>query len=233
MSTHGFFHVALMEGFGGMLVATEMHGRILQSGLYDNTDKIHVVILGDRAQSDTLIDYIFSRHSKYEVVHYSPNLSEWEWPTLKAIKEHCKDHDDDVWYVHTKGASNCRPDVPPHIQRNLRSWRGVMCHDVMNRHYECKELLKEYDAVGPLLETTRWVPHFVGNFWWARASHIRTLLDIPNEHSSARAYAEAWIGLREGSKLKGLSELRAYDCYDFSGVYGNEGVFHGYPGATI
>lgn len=231
-ATVGFFHVAFMNGFGGLLVAAEMHGRIMQSGLYDSSDAIKVVLLGDSAQAQEFKSYVLDRHAKYEVVHISPDIQEWEWPTLKAMSEYCKVVDCDVWYAHTKGASNCRPDVHPYIQRNIRSWRGVMCHDIMTQHSLCKELLKEFDAVGPLLSLDRWVPHFVGNFWWATADHIRTLPSIPYELSNERAYAEAWIGSREGANLRGLTELVDYDCYDFQGKYTPNGVFFGLNGAS-
>lgn len=229
--TIGFFHVALMEGLGGLTVAAEMHGRLLSSGLYAATDKIVVSILGDVRQAEHLVDYVFSRYDKYQVAHVSENLREWEWPTLASIKNVCSRVDCDVWYVHTKGASNCRPDVPGHIQRNIRNWRGVMCHDVMDQHDVCKYLLKEYDAVGPLLyDGNEHVPHFVGNFWWTKSSHVAKLAPVSGTLIEGRADAEAWVTRAEG-KYKGLSALRVYDCYDFQGVFSEKGVFYGMKGA--
>ena len=231
--THGFFHVALMNGFGGLAIALEMHGRVLESGLYDASDRIHVGIVGDLSQASFLMDYVFTRYSKYAVEHISPNTLEFEWPTLQKMQEHCKANEDDVWYAHTKGARNCRPDVPNRIQKNIRDWRGVMCHEVMSKHAECKQLLQEHDAVGPLLSVDKWSPHFVGNFWWARASHIRKLFEIPNEKLKEREYAEAWIGMVEGANLFGTTPTLPYDCYDFSNTHGEEGIFKGMPGACL
>lgn len=232
--TVGFFHVALMNGLGGLMVASEMHGRIMESGLYDATDSIKVSILGDMSQAQVFCDYVLNRHSKYVIHHVSPSLEEWEWPTLDALNSYCKDNTCDVWYAHTKGASNCRPDVPSHIQRNIRSWRGVMCHDIMTRHQECKRLLEENDAVGPLLSLDKPSgPHFVGNFWWATSDHIRSLPPISPERHSLRWFAENWIGSNPLAKLKGLTDLVAYDCYDFTGIYANKGgVFNGLAGAS-
>lgn len=234
--TYGFFHVALMEGLGGLMIASEMHGRLLQSGLYDKTDKIIVCILGDQQQAHTLLDYVFSRYPKYLVQYVSPNLNLWEWPTLGCLRDCCRDNpESDVWYIHTKGASNCRPDVPQYLQSNIRNWRGVMCHEIMNRADTCKDMLASgYDAVGPLLSTDRPSgPHFVGNFWWATAAHINSLPPLSVEDICGRSFAENWVGGNPKAKLGNLVPLLAYDCYDFQGKFFPNGVFEGYKGSCI
>lgn len=220
--------MALMQGLGGLTVAAEMHGRIMQSGIYEASEKIYVSILGDIQQAQHLVDYVFSRHQKYVVAVVDPDLTLWEWPTLQAMRGYCEAHDCDVWYVHTKGASNCRPDVPPYIQKNIRDWRAVMSRDVLGRHAECKRLLSEgSDAVGPLLSTGMPSgPHFVGNFWWATSAHIRSLQLITPELSKDRNPAESWIGTRMGAVLTGMTLLTQYDCYDFEGRKYPQGVFH-------
>lgn len=226
-NTTGYFHIALMHGLGGLMIASEMHGRLLDSGLYDATDIINVTILGDLKQADAIIDYIFSRYNKYHIRIIDNNLTLFEWPTLSSIYNDCKICANDVWYIHTKGASNCRPDVPKWIQHNLRSWRSVMSYHVIFLHKSCKNLLSSgYDAVGPLFVEKP--PYFAGNFWWAKASHIQTL----KEPLGTRNEAEGWIGTNPKANFFSLCPfpIPGIDLYDFKCKYGDIGVFKGVPG---
>jgi hypothetical protein len=227
-NTTGYFHVALMNGLGGLMVASEMHGRLLDSGLYDATEKINVTILGDSVQEKAINDYIFSRYSKYQVRFISSDLTLYEWPTLKFIYDDAKESENDVWYIHTKGASNCRPDVPAWIQHNIRSWRGVMSYWVINQHKECKKRLTLFDAVGPLI--VKDPPYFAGNFWWASARYIRRL----KKPEGTRNEAEGWIGTCEKSLFSSMCPfpILGIDLYDFQCKYGDAGVFRGILGGT-
>jgi hypothetical protein len=230
--TYGFFHVALMQGLGGLMIASEMHGRLQESGLYAASDKIIVSIVGDQEQARVIFEYIFARYPKYDVQFVSGDIRHYEWPALIRLRDQCLKENCDVWYAHTKGASNCRPDVPGHIQRNIRNWRGVMCYDLMTRHKESKELLKEYGAVGSFLSTDKPSgPHFVGNFWWATSDHINSLPPLTDELTANRMYAESWVGTNHAAKMHGMSVLPDYDCYDFHSRHQPNGVFYGMPGA--
>ena len=229
MAIRGYFHVCLMHGINGSLVASEMHGRILQSGLYDASESISVTILSeDQAQALHLKSYIWDWYPKYNVRHVSMNLGEWEWPTIRMIKEDCRTGDDLVWYAHTKGVSNCRSDVAEYTQSNIRNWRGVLCEALMD-HRSAVELLGtgQFSAVGPLfVEKSRAPlghPHFAGNFWWATSQHVRELPALSDEWVSNRNRAEEYIGSGTG-RLGPLSSCgKTYDLYDFAGEYEKEG----------
>lgn len=220
-----------MHGISGALVASEMHGRFLDSGLYDATEKINLTILGDLNQTNTLVDYIFSRYNKYHFRFLSRDLELFEWPTLSAIYDDAKKSDFDLWYVHTKGVSNCRPDVPSWIQHNLRSWRGVMSYYVIKQHEHCKRMLNSgIDAAGPLFVSDP--PYFAGNFWWSKSSHIKTLA-LPK---GSRNEAEGWIGTNKNAVFLNLcrfpEKMTDIDLYDFKKKYGEVGVFDGIPGCV-
>lgn len=230
--THGFFHVALMGGLGGFSVASEMHGRLLSSGLYESSEKIHVSILSqDPEQTAFIIKYLFNRYPKYEVHTISRKTSLWEWPTLNYMREHCRKHNSDVWYVHTKGASNCTDYLYPHHQKCIVNWRGVMCRHVIDQHENCKKLLQQYDAVGPFLHIGNQATHFAGNFWWATSSHIRSLPD--SAFTTERMDAEALIGRNPQAKLHNLIEYPDIDLYDFGMKYYPDGPLKGFPGAPF
>jgi hypothetical protein len=74
---------------------------------------------------------------------------------------------------------------------------------VIGQHQLCIESLSEqaHDVCGPLLSVDGSWPHFSGNFWWARAEHIRRLeppLGYAGTFSRSfveapRFAAEAWL----------------------------------------
>lgn len=219
MTNTGYFHVALM--YSGIFIAAEMHGRLMDSGLYDATDQINVNILGDLDQANAICNSIFYKYKKYKIF-YNKDLTLFEWPTLQMIYDDSYICENDIWYIHTKGASNCRPDVPNRIQYNIRAWRHVMSQAVIKDWQNCKELLKTYDAVGPLfVDDTK---YFAGNFWWATAKHIRSL----KEPKGTRNEAEAWIGTNKNAKFYDLYKfpIDDIDLYDFANIHGDKGVFN-------
>jgi hypothetical protein len=225
---YGWVHVACMGH--GPLIAAEMHGRMEQSGLLDLADRVFVSMLGDGMARGALEDALYSRHGdKYRVVHSGPDLTEYEWPALRHMWDTSFQEDFHGFYVHTKGASNCRPDVIPRIQRNIRNWRYAMSRAVIAGHETCRGLLSSgVDACGPLH-----YPHFggegkgifAGNFWWARSEHIRRL---PSAHMAAlpggnRMGAETWVCSSPGGLYKDLLWTETADPYDFAGVFGEGG----------
>jgi hypothetical protein len=207
---HGFFHVAAM--LGGELIAAELHGRLMQSGLYEASTAIHVVIVGDTSQKDRLVDYIFSRHDKYDIFYTSSNLHDYEWPALCDMHDAANDVDMNCFYIHTKGASNCRPDVPVKIQENIRRWRDLMCYCTIGKFLECQYLLDSgHNTVGPLFKFGR---HYAGNFWWTKSEHLKTL---PYPEGN-RMQAESWV---TQDTDKGIFNQYAVDSNDLYGFDGN------------
>ena len=231
--THGYMHVALMGGMRGALIAAEMHGRLLESGLYDAFDKITVVVAGDKDQAQEVTHHLFSLCPKYVVKSVGCSLHAWEWSTLCYMYYDSQAVDADFWYVHTKGAS----DLPQYrhriVQKNMRSWRGTMSHFVIGQHELCKSLLESYDAVGPYFTTYTGRPHFAGNFWWATSRHIRTL-PFNTGLTRERHEAEFWIGKNPSAKLYSLQKPPSdglYDNHNGIGTYfGETGPFYGIKG---
>lgn len=116
----------------------------------------------------------------------------WEQLTLQAIWEDAQNSTGEyaVLYAHTKGAAN---DLD-----SSAAWRRSMTKAlVTNWESECVARLEQgYDAVG-----SHWVKapeypdqpaFFAGNFWWSKASYLRTLEQPLNE---TRWEAETWVSL--------------------------------------
>ena len=224
----------MMDGVRGDLIAAEMHGRFLESGLYDSSDSITVAIAGDKKQSESLALHLFSHYPKYVVKSVGCSLQAYEWSTLSLMHADSQVVDADFWYVHTKGASNNPVYMNKVVQRNLRSWRGTMSHFVIGQHELCKALLESYDTVGPFFTTAFKVgPHFAGNFWWATSKHIRSL-PFNLGLIRVRHEAEFWIGKNPNAKLHSMQEPPTdgmYDNHDGIGrYYGETGPFFGIKG---
>jgi hypothetical protein len=115
----------------------------------------------------------------------------WEQLTLQVIWEDARNSGGEyaVLYMHTKGAAN---DLD-----SSASWRRSMTRALVNGWEEnVGHLERGYDAVGShWVKSPEWPeqePFFAGNFWWARASYLRTLEPPLNE---TRWQAETWLSL--------------------------------------
>lgn len=227
----GWFHVACMNG--GDLIAAELHGQLLSSGLYDKAAGIQVTLLGDEGMRNRLKDNIFSRYDKYRILLDSPDLGRYEWPSMRHMWEMSRDTtlpEFDAFYIHTKAASNCRPDVDNRIQGNLRNWRHCMSHFVIDRWEDNLRALRSggYWASGPLYQDCKHPSTggiFAGNFWWAQSSHLAQLCDPMDlsEWGTNRAAAEPWVCTRTGDKYHNQFWLETTDPYDFNNDFGEPG----------
>jgi hypothetical protein len=113
----------------------------------------------------------------------------WEQVTLDQVYKDVQEIPGEyaVLYAHTKGAHG---DTDGNA-----AWRRSMTRHVVHGWEECVAHLDTVQAVG-----CHWIsndhvpenpPFFGGNFWWARASYLRTLPPPDNE---SRWHAELWVG---------------------------------------
>jgi hypothetical protein len=181
MKRYIYIHVACINHWS--TVFSELFQRIKQAGLYDTVDEIRLGILGD-------VNCVVS-DSKLKIRGVSKNLSEYETFTLNLLHEDSLQEDFEVLYLHTKGVSK------PWNSINIGSWTNYLSHFNIDRWSESCSLLQKYDCVGVnLLPQPK--PHYSGNFWWSRASYIRTLKPCVQDTYYA---PEFWIGGGEGSKV--------------------------------
>jgi hypothetical protein len=160
----------------------------------------------------------------------SENLLEFEWPVLRELKNDADESSEiyNVWYAHTKGASNCRPDVDNRIQNNIRDWRDNMAHFVFGEYKKCIEILSMGAiAVGTLkwIDPHTKIPFYMGNWWWASSEHIKSLSSIIIDDRKT----EGWLGgqmINTPDKLVNLCKAPCLDLYDFSNIWGEKGPLH-------
>lgn len=125
-------------------------------------------------------------HPKLTIFNYSEDIHLYEVPTLKLMYRFAQNNDTNILYLHTKGVSCKQSDKRyPYVH----DWINYMVYCLINNYKNCIMRLEDYDVVGcNRLESPH--PHFSGNFWWAKSSHIRGLstTDLHDKMS-----AEWWL----------------------------------------
>lgn len=172
---YGFMHIACMNHWRE--VVRSQIWKIKESGLLDATSKIFWGVLGE--PDDLLFDPTFM--SKVEVFHRSPNLEEFEFPTIGKLADVCRSEDCLVWYIHTKGVSY--PD------KRCENWRNFMEWFALQNWKDCAKALEDHDAAG----SWYYGGVFRGNFWWTKSSHVRYLVHPGELPPCGRGGAEVWI----------------------------------------
>ena len=187
------------------------------SGLLDQLDRVFYTTSGEHGR-----DYNIGNSNKYtHVAHYEGKNGELQ--TLNLLHHFCHANPDSkVLYFHDKGSYHYNDE-------NQEFVKLLNCY-VLNTH--CIEALNDHDTCGWRISPIP-VPHYSGNFWWARCSYINTLINplaplknqtfieqAPSLHPcvglTSRFFAEFWIGT-------GPKYLPA-DCFnssvDTSYIYG-------------
>ena len=157
---------------------------IQSSGLLNELDSIIINNIGIALNSAKYkqID------SRIEVIQHSINTHLFEIPTLKLIHEYSTQHPNvKILYLHTKGISYAKTDY--RYQSGL-DWIHYMLYFLVGAsHYKkCLRLLDTYDTVGCNYDDK--MPHYSGNFWWAKSSYLKTL---SLESLTHKMSAEWWL----------------------------------------
>jgi hypothetical protein len=111
----------------------------------------------------------------------------FEGQTLHLLWSKCQSDDFDVLYLHTKGVVSATPQVA--------CWREILNHYCVTEWPTCVRMLENCDLVGVKDLHSDENNTISGNFWWSKASHIRTLPDPLSGNDSGRYYYEHWIKL--------------------------------------
>lgn len=212
----GFMHVCMLN-YWKEIVEDQMEV-MKSSGLLDVVDFVKCGVLGRESFSPL--------HPKISVGYESPDVTEYEYPTLQMLWRFCKEHTGaKVFYVHTKGVTGRRAEVrdfqPPTGRRkeNVDQWRRFLDYIILYQYKKCLvELEHGASACGPNWRHAKY-KYFAGNFWWARADYVASLKkpvkpDLPNG-PRARAPAEFWIGTGIGT----AAQMWKSRANHYSGAY--------------
>ena len=190
MRTVGFIHSYTRDG--NCTILSEILDTVAGAGLLSHLDRLYIVNVGDDA---TLPDRLAHDMQRVRLINYSPDASRAEAPTLELIRTFSMfHHDARVLYVHTKGASYEAPSA------HVADWRRMLLHFLVEKHDQARAALETHDVVGCnfLDHPAR---HFSGNFWWARASHLKSLPPVQN---GERHQAEWWVLGTDSARITSL-----------------------------
>lgn len=208
---HIFWHICTINHW--QLVVTEQLARLKKSGLYQAAESIQCGVVGAKE--------FIPEDKKIQIIYRDSNRGRWEWPTLIAMREFClKSPNAKVLYFHTKGISKRgrgSPITKARMER-LKDWRYLMEYFLIDHFQDCITLLDEVDVCGINFRggggQNSWrfrVPHFAGNFWWAKGSFVAGLPIVTPEMARERVDAEFWVGHGEG-RVACLYESKANHC---------------------
>lgn len=182
------------ETFAIDLLCSQMLS-LKKSGLADASESITVGLHSSDAKIELARKLI---PEKATLFHHDSNLKS-ELPTIDVLRRWLPGHEDwVVFYFHAKGVS--KPDHPASAP-----WRACMeRHCLWNWRLCVKDMVNGCDTVGAHWLTPEQYPTLVkypfwgGNFWWAKASFLMTLPELPNttpHFFTDRYWAESWIGM--------------------------------------
>lgn len=166
-----YLHTPHLRGWD--MVFGEMLEKMAVSGLVDALDELNICVNGVLDGMSYILDPLKEISPKIRIRHVAHNASRWEWPTINTIHRDCMIDDGEVHYIgyaHLKGLS--RSNL--HDAR-ARDWRHYLSYWTIERWEDNIKILNQgYDSAGVNWMTEPW-PHYSGNFWWARSTHIKTL----------------------------------------------------------
>jgi len=144
---------------GNLDILNSILNKITDSELFNSLDFIYIVNIGQEIND-------IDQSNKIKVINYSTNNELFEFPTINLIHLFSKFNDkSNILYLHTKGVSyEVEYDY-------IRDWRNFMLHFLVDKYKFCLDILDLYDTVGCNLLVEP-LPHYSGNFWWARSCYI-------------------------------------------------------------
>ena len=181
MATRVFYHICAMNHWESVL--RDQVSKLVFSGLYDVVETIHCFCTGPEARRAALVVKTFGKKFCVEVCDAEDTSG--ERITLMNIHRFVSPQDK-VLYFHTKGVTK----LPP--SENVFYWNFYMEYHLIKNFARCLQVLEEADVVG-LDFYARSLPHFSGNFWWARGDHLLKLSDFTAQQGDKYAYTETWV----------------------------------------
>ena len=133
---------------------------VASSGLLDQLDRVFYATSGELGRN-----YVIGNSSKYvHMAHFETESGELR--TINKLHQFCQANPTfKVIYFHNKGSHH-------YTDRNQEFVKLLNCY-VLNTH--CIEALNDHDTCGWRISPIP-VPHYSGNFWWARCSYVNTLI---------------------------------------------------------
>lgn len=189
---HIYYHIYAIDGVESII--DEQLNLIKKHFDFPYTLNVGISVAND----DTSITNILNNFDKVRDVRARGS----EFTTLDLI-ENDKDRfgeSDYILYIHTKGASKLKNP----LYSNIKSWRELMQYFNIEKYKNVFTLFEktDYNTYGVLFCNVKNNKIYGGNFWWAKASYLKTL--NMNGISKNRNNAE-WSFIQNGKEWKPYS----------------------------
>jgi len=170
-----------------MNIIRRQHKRLSDSGLVAAVEKVYI---GYVSRSAFPCEEILA-NPKFEIAAVAESGN--ERITTSLMHTWCNTPEADgaaVLYMHNKGESH--PEHAP-----AHSWAKACEYFTIDRYRDAVGRLSTYETAGPFLvghhlsyynNCAIW--HYSGNFWWAKASYIRS---IPPPRTGRHSCGELWV----------------------------------------
>lgn len=203
MKKYAYYHLYLTDDIAAWsLYLLDNHKKMEDSGLLDELEKIHLVVIGNPRNIHTAWRLSVGLSDKYVFNAFEHNIDDSEMViahnkvlnkndnhitenvTLKKLYDHACREDAYFLYNHSKGITTfqkyLKDDIYPiHIDYFINNyyWKEFLSWGVIDKWRECVDVLDNfYDTVAANYSTGP-EPHYSGNIWWSKSSHIRNLPD--------------------------------------------------------
>lgn len=157
-------------------IVYDQMGLLLRTGLLDSATEMFVGVNGTEEGSKNYVRVLIPKKAQ---IKYHGYACRNECKSILMIEELVKTRPHAyVLYLHAKGSTS-KPE-----ERALNdNWRGCMMRNLVENWRQCvKDLDGGYDVVGCHYMSGDQTPPgqsiFAGNFWYAKASYLRTLPSI-------------------------------------------------------
>jgi hypothetical protein len=164
--------------------------RIVESGLYEASDEVHLVIV-DTNNQEKDINELMSNYKKIIVERHADNQPECKG--MQKIDQIGKTRKNvNLFYCHVKGVFNNfknfdTKEISERKINSVKDWIESLDYFTIDKWRECILKLNEgYETVGVTNNGGWWW----GNFWWSKSSHIKKNVEYVCRD---RWYAEAWL----------------------------------------
>lgn len=225
---YGVYHIFCAEGWE-QLVPLQLE-RLRKSSLANQTKTLFISCIY-RQEEDLKKLHTMLEGIHYEIAASTTNAHQFEYPALDIVYKKAQEEDCLIYYFHTKGVSYHGPQKKDrhwlYFKKKVEAWREVMEYFNIDKWQVAANVLSDgYDTYGCL----RYPPKpaifsmYSGNFWWARATYLRTLQPVGTKEREDRMLAEAWIFTGKHHDFSPFDSLAMlYRTYLPPGLY-EEGV---------
>jgi hypothetical protein len=244
---YAYYHLYLTDDVAAWSsFLLDNYKKMEDSGLLDELEKIHLIVIGNIDNIRLAYGLAKTLSNKYEFTAYDnpmgndnnllslndahsfpPQVN--ENTTIKLLYDHACKEDAYFLYNHSKGITSFERYLKTYnfdCFINYYYWKEYLVWGVIDEWKQCiNSLDSNFDVAGTNYMTEP-EPHYSGNFWWTKSSHVKKLPDPITDqwwfdlqkdhwhewfrHASIRYKDEMWVCSEK--------ETNAFNIKDISSV---------------